>query len=248
MVLGLVGVIYGERLKVRHFKGLFRNSANGPSRGVAILASSLAHVLVALLAVTVMSPPALKTSSNAALSVLEFVSPSGDPLARAERARRSRANQKPTSKTLEKKIAEQVAREQVADGIGESPHESNDKTSAQLAASDFSTNSQTEGGGSVASFASVEAQYLSRLRHRLEEKKEYPLAARRLGHYGRVIVRFVLGRDGHVREAAIVEANGSDILNRAAKSLIDQVGRLDPFPAELRREEWAVVVPIDYKM
>ncbi len=103
-------------------------------------------------------------------------------------------------------------------------------------------------GGSSAALQSAEAKYLSEVRRLLESKKNYPMAARRLGHHGRVIVRFVVGRDGQIREAKIVEPSRSDILNRAARSLIENLGGLKPFPLEIRLAEWAVVVPIEYQM
>jgi protein TonB len=94
----------------------------------------------------------------------------------------------------------------------------------------------------------AQERYLMDVRRLLEAKKEYPMAARRLGHQGRVIVRFVLGRDGRILEAKIVEASRSDILNRAARGLIENLGGLKPFPTEISLAEWAVIVPIEYKM
>lgn len=93
-----------------------------------------------------------------------------------------------------------------------------------------------------------EQRYLAEVRRILESKKNYPMAARRLGHQGRVIVRFVVGRDGQILEAKITQGSTSDILNRAARSLIENIGGLKPFPTEIRMAEWAVVVPIEYQM
>ena len=95
---------------------------------------------------------------------------------------------------------------------------------------------------------SPEQLYLADVRRLLEGKKSYPLAARRLGHQGKVVVRFVVGRDGRILQAAITEASPSDILNRAARTLIENLSELKPFPSEIRLAEWAVVVPIEYQM
>lgn len=126
------------------------------------------------------------------------------------------------------------------------------KVAAELGSVDgtSATSEITSGvnGGSSDAIQSAEAKYLSEVRRLLESKKNYPMAARRLGHHGRVIVRFVVGRDGQIREAKIVEASRSDILNRAARSLIENLGGLKPFPLEIRLAEWAVVVPIEYQM
>lgn len=96
--------------------------------------------------------------------------------------------------------------------------------------------------------ADAEMVYLNDLRQLLESKKEYPIAARRMGHRGRVVVRFVLERDGRVRTAEIVQGSQSEILNRAARGLIGRLHDVKPFPKEVALTEWAVVVPIEYQM
>lgn len=95
---------------------------------------------------------------------------------------------------------------------------------------------------------SPEAQYLSEIRTMLDSKKEYPIAARRMGHRGRVVVRFVLERDGRVQKAEILQSSASEILNRAARGLIEGLRTVKPFPKEVALTEWAVVVPIEYQM
>lgn len=116
-------------------------------------------------------------------------------------------------------------------------------------AADGAASSQTvASGGSSSAVLSPEQMYLADVRRILESKKNYPMAARRLGHQGRVLVRFVVDRDGHIREAKITQGSTSDILNRAARSLIESIGGLKPFPSEIRLAEWAVVVPIEYQM
>lgn len=101
---------------------------------------------------------------------------------------------------------------------------------------------------SSAKLADAEMVYLNDLRQLLESKKEYPIAARRMGHRGRVVVRFVLERDGRVRTAEIVQGSQSEILNRAARGLIGRLHDVKPFPKEVALTEWAVVVPIEYQM
>lgn len=101
---------------------------------------------------------------------------------------------------------------------------------------------------SSAKLADAEMLYLNDLRQLLESKKEYPIAARRMGHRGRVVVRFVLERDGRVRTAEIVQGSQSEILNRAARGLIGRLHDVKPFPKEVALTEWAVVVPIEYQM
>lgn len=94
----------------------------------------------------------------------------------------------------------------------------------------------------------AEAQYLVGVRALLEARKEYPMAARRLGHHGRVVVRFVLARSGRIEKAEILKNSSSEILNRAARDLIMGLHEVKPFPEEVALSEWAVVVPIEYQM
>jgi len=122
--------------------------------------------------------------------------------------------------------------------------------SAASSAATGSANSEaaSTAKSSSAKLADAEMVYLNDLRQLLESKKEYPIAARRMGHRGRVVVRFVLERDGRVRKAEIVQGSQSEILNRAARGLIGRLHDVKPFPKEVALNEWAVVVPIEYQM
>ncbi len=137
------------------------------------------------------------------------------------------------------------------------PTVSADKLETAVASSSTPSvgNSSAEGHGtnsavgqSESSMATAEINYLNDLRQLLESKKEYPIAARRMGHRGRVVVRFVLERDGRIRTAEIVQPSPSAILNRAARGLIEGLHDVKPFPKEVALSEWAVVVPIEYQM
>jgi len=113
---------------------------------------------------------------------------------------------------------------------------------ANAGAMDPRASAQPSGGV----IGSVEQLYLSELRRLLESRKEYPMMAQRLGHKGRVMVELVLGKDGNVIEARIVEPTRSDLLNRATEKLIRSVSALKPFPPEIRQDRWSVKIPIEY--
>lgn len=113
---------------------------------------------------------------------------------------------------------------------------------------DSGLSSGVSSGTAETELSEVESNYLKDLRLLLESKKEYPMAARRMGHRGRVVVRFVLERDGRVRAAKIIQSSQSEILNRAARGLIEGLHDVKPFPKEVAFNEWAVVVPIEYQM
>jgi TonB family protein len=105
-----------------------------------------------------------------------------------------------------------------------------------------------EGGTLTPQEATAAEIYVRELRRQLERRKSYPLVAKRMGHQGRVVVRFILERSGQVKSAQIVQASNSRFLNDAAEDLIRRLDGLEPFPVQLSKSEWAFQVPIDYHM
>ncbi len=71
------------------------------------------------------------------------------------------------------------------------------------------------------------ADYLARIRSRIESRKHYPHQARRRRIEGTVVVRFVIGPDGRVGNLALVEPSRHRVLNDAALSAIRKAS---PFP------------------
>jgi protein TonB len=75
----------------------------------------------------------------------------------------------------------------------------------------------------------------------------YPLAARRRGHEGTVIVRVEIGSDGGCRQAALKQGSGHALLDRAA---VDAVRKWRFVPAkrgDTALTAW-VEVPITFKL
>ncbi|HRK08838.1 MAG TPA: energy transducer TonB [Pseudobdellovibrionaceae bacterium] len=121
-------------------------------------------------------------------------------------------------------------------------------TTTAPAATSLATGSGGEGGTLSPQEATAAEIYVRELRRQLERRKSYPLAAKRMGHQGRVVVRFILERSGQVKSAQIVQASSSKFLNDAAEDLIRRLDGLEPFPVQLSKSEWAFQVPIDYHM
>ena len=69
--------------------------------------------------------------------------------------------------------------------------------------------------------------YLSMVRLRIENRKQYPYAARKRQVQGRVVVRFVIGTDGSLGHVSLVEKSRHELLNEAA---IEAVRASSPFP------------------
>lgn len=88
--------------------------------------------------------------------------------------------------------------------------------------------------------------YLRSLPPLIRPHQRYPLAAQRAGREGTVIVRFVLERDGRLRETAILQSSGDALLDQAAATAIERVRRFPPFPAELPEESLPIELPVRF--
>jgi len=70
--------------------------------------------------------------------------------------------------------------------------------------------------------------YFSKLKDRIQMVWRYPEAAKVTGLQGRLVLKFVLNRDGSLRELRVVKSSGIDILDDAA---IKAIRRAAPFYA-----------------
>jgi protein TonB len=83
----------------------------------------------------------------------------------------------------------------------------------------------------------------------LQEHKTYPDEARRLGQEGQARLRFTIARDGRILDAVILDATGSDALDRAVRDLLDALRQSRfPFPAAMAQEEITQTVNIRYTL
>ena len=81
----------------------------------------------------------------------------------------------------------------------------------------------------------------------VQSRKHYPDDARRQDIEGSVLLRFTVTRDGQVADAKIIRPSGSDLLDQAALSLV-QNGRMPPFPPDMTQAQITISVPIRYKL
>ncbi|AHI06602.1 siderophore-mediated iron transport protein [Bdellovibrio bacteriovorus W] len=95
---------------------------------------------------------------------------------------------------------------------------------------------------------SPEERYLYELRKLLERRKKYPVMARRMGHTGKVMMRFTLSSDGSLAASEVVEKTPYDSLNNAAVELVKGIDGIKPFPKEITRNAWVITVPIEYSL
>lgn len=104
------------------------------------------------------------------------------------------------------------------------------------------------GGNGTAARGNAFIAYMAQIKRLIEERKEYPLAARRLHVTGKCRVQFILGRRGSVKQVTLVESSGSEFLDNAATRAVSDVGRFPPFPAEIRDEERTFSIPISFRL
>lgn len=95
---------------------------------------------------------------------------------------------------------------------------------------------------------SAKAEYLARIRSRIESRKHYPHRARRQRIEGTVVVRFVIGTDGRVDNVEIVESSRHRVLNEAALSAIRNASPFPRPPDGLSAGPMTLEVPIVFDL
>nr|VFK68467.1 MAG: outer membrane transport energization protein TonB [Candidatus Kentron sp. UNK]VFK73592.1 MAG: outer membrane transport energization protein TonB [Candidatus Kentron sp. UNK] len=96
--------------------------------------------------------------------------------------------------------------------------------------------------------AREEKNYLAMLRARIERKKYYPRASQRRGEEGKVIVRFVIRRNGEFTDLAVVRSSGIRRLDDAALKTLRRITPFEPIPAALGRGQWKLSIPLSYNL
>jgi len=94
----------------------------------------------------------------------------------------------------------------------------------------------------------IKNKYLSRLRSLIEDKKIYPKSAKRLKQQGRVIVSFLITKEGTFKNISLKDSSKYKKLNKAALELLNNISRFEPIPDELEKNKWVIEIPISYKI
>jgi len=90
--------------------------------------------------------------------------------------------------------------------------------------------------------------YLAALAAKINRSKYYPIGSRRRGEEGKVVVRFVVQKNGDLTEITVVESSGSRRLDAAALKTLRRVTPFRPIPAALNRDSWPISVPIAFSL
>ena len=94
--------------------------------------------------------------------------------------------------------------------------------------------------------AQIKLAYLQSLKRKIEENKEYPLAAKRLGQTGTVGVYFVILKDGSFREVQLKKRSAFAILNAAALDVLAKTNPFKAIPEELATGHLDINMNIEY--
>lgn len=92
----------------------------------------------------------------------------------------------------------------------------------------------------------VVARYAGILKGWLQKNMHYPRAARLAGQEGRVVVRFVIDRDGNVQSVKLESGSGFPLLDREAKEMIERGNPFPAMPEEMAGGELEVRVPVSF--
>lgn len=86
-------------------------------------------------------------------------------------------------------------------------------------------------------------EHFAYIRKIVQQKLGYPVIARRRGWEGKVIISFIVCRDGYVRDVTIKEGSGFELLD---KNAIVAVQEASPFPRP--PVEAQLIIPINYSL
>lgn len=92
--------------------------------------------------------------------------------------------------------------------------------------------------------AAASNAYLALVAGHLQRFKHYPAAAH--GAIGKVVMHFVLNRDGKVVEGRVVKSSGNPILDQEALAILHRADPFPPFPAAKPGPSDAYTAPISF--
>lgn len=94
----------------------------------------------------------------------------------------------------------------------------------------------------------IEAEYLSKIRHKIEKNKNYPKIAKRLNYTGKVHVTFTINKDGKIKNCKLHKSTEFESLNQAALEIFETIISFEPIPEKLNKENWEITIPIVYQL
>lgn len=94
----------------------------------------------------------------------------------------------------------------------------------------------------------IENGFATLIRERIASAKTYPSTARQAGHEGKVLVAFVLDKDGHVVDLSVQRTSSHARLDDAALEAVKKASPFPPIPEKLRRDSMSFKLPISFNL
>ncbi len=88
--------------------------------------------------------------------------------------------------------------------------------------------------------------YYLALKRKIELVWEYPYQARRIGLQGRLLIRFVINRDGSLADVRILRSSGSGLLDGEAVRAIRSASPFPPLPQRMNTKTLIVTATFEY--
>jgi len=126
-----------------------------------------------------------------------------------------------TEKTTERKTQASKARNK-ATGVGE----------------------RVETGGK----SGAKQSYLVKVLAKIARNKRYPRSARRAGVVGTVTVKFVINKNGRVKDAAIVTSSGDKRLDKEALAMLRRASPFPAIPKDAGGDSMSLTLPVEFSL
>ncbi|MBN2332710.1 MAG: energy transducer TonB [Deltaproteobacteria bacterium] len=88
--------------------------------------------------------------------------------------------------------------------------------------------------------------YFIHLKRKIEGVWEYPYLARESGLQGRLLMRFVINRDGTLAETTILQSSGFPLLDHEAIRAVHDAAPFPPLPARMEVDRLSVTATFEY--
>jgi len=90
--------------------------------------------------------------------------------------------------------------------------------------------------------------YYINLKRKIELVWEYPYLARESGLQGRLLMRFVINRDGSLAEAKVLRSSGFALLDQEALRAVHDAAPFPPLPARMKTDRLVINATFEYVM
>lgn len=99
-----------------------------------------------------------------------------------------------------------------------------------------------------ATSVSLHQAYYEEIRKKVSSRKAYPRIARMQGLQGRVLVAFLLSKEGHIIESKVESSSGHDILDRSALEAVQMAQPFPAFPESFRSKTVRMEITLVYSL